>query len=431
MKKVYLSALAIAAGLFVTAQGPPPPNPSFENGSFEDWTSGAPDGWTANAILLGSNGATISNPANPITEETTGATDGSSFIRLETFELSDSPIPQIPDGVTGATVSQDFSSTTKYDTISMDVSYDIQGSDKGMIYIAADDASGNNVLLVNHDLEGAEANLTTIDIPITYTGDPEVYTIMLASSEEAVFGTQAGVATAELGSWISVDNIVMQTADPDVPNISNLVASDISDNGDGTDLEVTFTVPADESNIDSYVLLAFESQYGPSNSQDPIGVFDPTLGAVTLTPDGSDQTHTFSSSDTYLAVSGGNFTPTPIEEDEEMIVYVLVKAKSGYSSLIEDSNPITLTSSTSGLLTETVQNAVVYPNPAQEQVNVTTGFDNGNVVINSVTGQEVANGVITNGTSKIDVSNLKNGVYIYTIRDNNNEVVKTNKLVIQ
>jgi len=51
-------------------------------------------------------------------------------------------------------------------------------------------------------------------------------------------------------------------------------------------------------------------------------------------------------------------------------------------------------------------------------------------MINSVSGQEVVNTQI-NGTKKVNVSHLNNGIYIYTLHNQNGEVVKTNKLVIR
>ena len=77
-------------------------------------------------------------------------------------------------------------------------------------------------------------------------------------------------------------------------------------------------------------------------------------------------------------------------------------------------------------------NVNVYPNPANDFINVdVNGIENANITVYSVTGQEVINTTISNGTQKLNVSNLNNGVYIYAVRDLNGEVIKTNKLVVR
>lgn len=73
----------------------------------------------------------------------------------------------------------------------------------------------------------------------------------------------------------------------------------------------------------------------------------------------------------------------------------------------------------------------VFPNPANDFVTFQIdGLENGNVVISSITGQEVINTSL-NGVAKVDVSALNNGVYIYKITNSNGELIKTSKLVIQ
>jgi|SRR5690554_86080 len=82
-------------------------------------------------------------------------------------------------------------------------------------------------------------------------------------------------------------------------------------------------------------------------------------------------------------------------------------------------------------LTINTKDIKVYPNPANDFVNFKVdGLENGTITINSITGQEVVNASIS-GTEKVNVNHLNNGVYIYTVRNANGEVVKTNKLIIR
>jgi|SRR5690554_18635 len=84
-------------------------------------------------------------------------------------------------------------------------------------------------------------------------------------------------------------------------------------------------------------------------------------------------------------------------------------------------------------LEELAMNAVnVFPNPAVNTVTFDVkGLDNGTITINSITGQEVVNTTIANGSKAVNVSHLNNGVYIYAVRNMNGEIIKTNKLVIR
>lgn len=73
----------------------------------------------------------------------------------------------------------------------------------------------------------------------------------------------------------------------------------------------------------------------------------------------------------------------------------------------------------------------VYPNPVVSTVNFKVdGLDNGTILISSITGQQVAN-VTINGEAQVDVTNYNNGVYVYSILDNNGKIVTVNKFVVQ
>jgi len=79
-------------------------------------------------------------------------------------------------------------------------------------------------------------------------------------------------------------------------------------------------------------------------------------------------------------------------------------------------------------------NLLVYPNPAKNQFNVSHNFSeqNGNVMINifDVTGQKIMSKQLNNTETTINTRELKTGIYIYNISQNN-VIVKTNKLIIQ
>lgn len=107
----------------------------------------------------------------------------------------------------------------------------------------------------------------------------------------------------------------------------------------------------------------------------------------------------------------------------------------GYSQQGNDDNPQNdfsyfIIGSTSDVADYTIEDFKVYPNPATSVVNFEVDGVEGNVNIFSITGETVISSAISNSAS-IDVSELNNGIYIYTITDANNEVIKTDKLVIR
>lgn len=74
----------------------------------------------------------------------------------------------------------------------------------------------------------------------------------------------------------------------------------------------------------------------------------------------------------------------------------------------------------------------IYPNPANNIVNVKVANSNGqnSITIYDIAGKIVAESFINNGTNPIDVSALNAGVYFYTLR-NTEGIIETKKLLIQ
>ena len=87
--------------------------------------------------------------------------------------------------------------------------------------------------------------------------------------------------------------------------------------------------------------------------------------------------------------------------------------------------------STVSIEEETVE-VSLYPNPANEIVNIAlNGNDNNmNVDIYNVLGEAVLTQTLSNGVNTINTSNLVGGVYFYSIR-RGDKVIETKKLVIK
>ncbi len=73
---------------------------------------------------------------------------------------------------------------------------------------------------------------------------------------------------------------------------------------------------------------------------------------------------------------------------------------------------------------------VVYPNPAKEELFIETEVQNTDIVVYSITGQELINTTLKDSKTKLDISSLPNGTYIYKIKGENGELIKTDKLII-
>lgn len=431
MKKFYFLIGGLLLSMGTMAQ--------LTNGGLENWTSGDPDGWETQDPLidllltqLGSSGLTVQvggvDVTESVTESTTDPLEGNSNAKIESFVIAGSPVPDIPDGVYGNMIQQSVETTTKYAGVAFAYKADVQGADAVGVFVNATN-NGNNVAQGYKMYTASESAWVRDTVYLSFTAEPDTIQIVFASSFGTVISAPSAPTTGVEGTMMEVDDVQFLAAPVYADGASNVLATDISDNHNGSDLQVTFDAAADENTVSEYRIIVMEAGLG---LLDWSVVPAPIYGAVT--PDGSTSyTHVFDASSVYLADDGGNnVVPTAIVENVEMDVYVLSVADGTNATVNQIAGPSTITlESTLGITTETVQNAIVYPNPAQNQVNVITGFDNGSVVINSVTGQVVANGTIVNGDSKIDVSNLNNGIYIYTIRNEEGAVVKTNKLVIR
>ena len=85
-------------------------------------------------------------------------------------------------------------------------------------------------------------------------------------------------------------------------------------------------------------------------------------------------------------------------------------------------------------ISESDLNISLYPNPAQDQINIKFNFvEEGDYQYElfDTKGSKVANGTLTGteGTQTIDLTNLTNGVYLYRLK-NGIELISTQKIII-
>lgn len=74
----------------------------------------------------------------------------------------------------------------------------------------------------------------------------------------------------------------------------------------------------------------------------------------------------------------------------------------------------------------------VYPNPVSENLNVNmAGIQNANISIFDITGKKVAQHDLNEKTSRINLTGLAKGLYVYQLNSVNNEVLKTGKFIVK
>jgi hypothetical protein len=74
---------------------------------------------------------------------------------------------------------------------------------------------------------------------------------------------------------------------------------------------------------------------------------------------------------------------------------------------------------------------IAYPNPATNEINIVTkNVSAESVNVYDVTGRLIKNVKLANGKVNIDISNLDNGIYVYSILDKNNSKLNTSKFSV-
>ena len=72
----------------------------------------------------------------------------------------------------------------------------------------------------------------------------------------------------------------------------------------------------------------------------------------------------------------------------------------------------------------------VYPNPANDELNISISENNTSISIFDIVGKNVSQMNLVNGNNTLNIENLNAGVYFYSIKRNGN-VIETKKLVVR
>lgn len=442
MKKIYLSVMALTVGVFASAQ---------VNMSFEDWTTAASGGATseaadwgypfisgadtssANMLPLVLTGATIT-PTTVSEEITTGASDGNSYVSLTTFTLSGSTNGNFPDGDYPSALAQTFNSTDKYEDFTFDIKHNLQTNDTALFVVTAYDAGGNAIGQSYNQYFGTAVTTWSNETATMnyFTGDPVAsYEIIISSSQGQLYTMDPAIPNSN----VEIDNIQLGTIIQEAPNASNVVATDISDNGNGTDLEVTFDASSPETNVANYYAVVVRS--GDEGLVSQVGGFNFAFiqaYGVQIPANGSASYSTVFAApkDSVWFNDGGTLGVELIQENTAYKVVIVAEGQNGFEPAYgATSNEITLTSAGS-IADQWKNNFNVYPNPTTN--NVTFDFAGTTevkaVTIMNVNGAVVKN-IAVNGQSKVNanISDLASGLYIYQVISNENKAVITNKIM--
>lgn len=130
----------------------------------------------------------------------------------------------------------------------------------------------------------------------------------------------------------------------------------------------------------------------------------------------------------------GHYMPSGIE-GASIIRYVFFDANN-----VNDSTYVTVSyvGGFTGISTPEADFSIsgIYPNPATSVANIdysfTDGVNDAKIFLNDLTGSRVKEITLSgfSGTASFDISDLRNGVYFYTIV-RNDEILKTSKLIIK
>jgi hypothetical protein len=112
--------------------------------------------------------------------------------------------------------------------------------------------------------------------------------------------------------------------------------------------------------------------------------------------------------------------------DNTANVYVAIRHHACTDQFLLVVDDITITASGSGpaSVVENAMNVNVYPNPADDVLNISMDLNGASVSVISMDGKVVASQVMSGTTATVDVANLVSGVYFYEVTAENGLVIR-------
>lgn len=449
MKKIYFLAASLMLSAGAMAQ--------LQNGGFETWAPGVapmttdphPGNWQSilihNAGLDGAIdndlsafgytitiGGTAYPTVMPTTEETTGSAEGTNHISLQTFTATTTS-----STIFAASAQQFVQTNQKYPGVIFNYKSNITANDTALVYVVATGPSGgfgaDHIIGVgNYFITSNQASWVLDTAAITYYYSDAIDTIEIdfISSAGAMFTNYT--APAQDGSKIYIDGVSLQALPTYADTASNIMLADISNNHNGTDLQVKFNKAANEATVSEYRIFAVE--HGVSASESALSSIPGGMDLyVSVTPNGSaTYTTTFTATSKVLTTGA----PYTMVEDSLMDIYILSVADgtnaTANSSVGSSADSIRLLSTSGIVKNQLANNEIrVYPNPASSQVNFV--FENSNMAsaiqVYNMTGQMMKTIEVSSMTT-LSLSNFDSGMYFYHIVGKDGAVIKTDKFQV-
>lgn len=419
-------------------------------------TDSTPTFLLANAqALVAANYTAITPNASPnytqILSVTSTDADGDLIITGQSYTIF---VLSVADGVNANTDALTNSLTTvtlntPADTALSIVGTDISNNSNGTDLQVDFDAAVNEATVLEYraiavkdasaasfDTTAANGLATTAYVTVTPNGGPYTFPFTaLTTDSDGDLITIGEPYTIFVLSIADSINANMNTLTSSVANVtlnttanaaSNVVGSDISDNGDGTDLQVDFNAAADESLMTEYRVMivkdANASSFDLATSQ-AVGSTDYTV----VTPAGS-ATYTQVLSATSTDVDGD-----AIAENVQYQAFIFSTSNNTTANIdsLSAGSPTFELQSSVGINEHALKGIIAFSNDVGIVIEVPTNLLKNNVefTLYSIDGKLVKNSQLLKATRTIvSTDNLTDGIYLLRLRDNsgNTTSIKVN-----
>lgn len=208
---------------------------------------------------------------------------------------------------------------------------------------------------------------------------------------------------------ISFDDFVVYAGDYDETAPEAATNGSLTNSGDKA--TISWTAPANGVDGGGYVVIRYATNPNDDNDPNQNGIYN--VGNTT-----TNGTDSLMGTVVYIG------TETTFEEDyvegSSYKVYTVDKA-------FNYSNELVVTESTASVNDYFNAKISIYPNPAQDFVQIQTNEDITSIEVYNLLGKRVASAL--QGTKRVNVSNLSKGVYLLKIKSN--DLVGSRKIIIE
>jgi len=237
-----------------------------------------------------------------------------------------------------------------------------------------------------------------------------------------IFSVAPDFSLHNINGLSNVSNEVTLTTTCDVAN--SVQASDVADNKNGLDLQVTFDKATDETTISEYRIMVLKSANAAA--------FDLSSAEAVIADNYTTVAPTGNNISTVLTDASKDVDGDAIVNDIAYKVFVLSIAdgtNANLNNLSTESNEVTLTTTSEGISEiDIVSN--IYPNPVADILNIELqDVGNYTVKIMDLSGKIIFDKMFEGNSTSINVSQLESANYILVI--SNKETTVSKKIIVK